>query len=86
MGRARIAVSGQLQQPGWASLDTRGPARELRRRLDRRTSSFPRTRESMLSISGYDDSRKLIGNRWIPAFAGMTTVYERRSPFTIRVS
>ena len=26
----------------------------------------------MLSVSGSYDSRKLIGSRWIPAFAGMT--------------
>src|SRR6185312_4510135 len=31
-----------------------------------------RKRESRLSISGCDDSRRLIGSRWIPAFAGMT--------------
>ena len=35
-------------------------------------SSFPRKRESMLSIFGCDDSRKWVGSRWIPAFAGMT--------------
>src|SRR6185312_12584224 len=35
--------------------------------------SFPRKRESMLSVSGCDDSRKCVGSRWIPAFAGMTT-------------
>ena len=27
----------------------------------------------MLSVSECDDSAKLIGNRWIPAFAGMTS-------------
>ena len=32
----------------------------------------------MLAIYGRDDSAKLVGNRWIPAFAGMTTV--RQSP------
>src|SRR6185437_14811588 len=35
-------------------------------------SSFPRKRESMLSTFECDDSRKLVGSRWIPAFAGMT--------------
>src|SRR6185437_406490 len=37
-------------------------------------SSFPRKRESMLSISGCDDSRRVLGSRWIPAFAGMTSL------------
>jgi hypothetical protein len=41
-----------------------------------RQSSFPRKRESMLSISECDDSRKMVGNRWIPAFAGMTSLEE----------
>ena len=36
--------------------------------------SFPRKRESMLSVSECDDSRMLLGSRWIPApaFAGET--------------
>src|SRR6185437_11850833 len=44
-------------------------------------SSFPRKRESMLSSFGCDDSAKLIGSRWIPAFAGVTT--DRRLPVTL---
>src|SRR6185437_3234814 len=34
--------------------------------------SFPRTPESMLSVSECGDRTKLVGSRWIPAFAGMT--------------
>ena len=36
-------------------------------------SSFPRKRGSMLSVSECYDSWKLVGSRWIPAFAGMTS-------------
>ena len=39
----------------------------------RAPSSFPRKRESTLSISKCDHSWKLVGSKWIPAFAGMTT-------------
>src|SRR6185437_5796433 len=35
--------------------------------------SFPRKRESMLSVSERDDVPKVLGCRWIPAFAGMTS-------------
>src|SRR6185312_8404311 len=37
-------------------------------------SSFPRKRESMLSISGRDGTVVRVGSRWIPAFAGMTII------------
>ena len=30
----------------------------------------------MLSVSGCDGTAKLVGIRWIPAFAGMTNCYE----------
>jgi len=32
----------------------------------------------MLSIFECDDSRKRVGNRWIPAFAGMTNLVTLR--------
>ena len=54
-----------------------GPPSSPRTRGSIRLSSFPRKRESMLSVSRCDDSRGLTGNRWIPAFAGMTVLSKR---------
>jgi hypothetical protein len=49
------------------------PSSFPRKRESMCPSSFPRKRESMLSVSERDDVRKVLGNRWIPAFAGMTS-------------
>jgi len=51
-----------------------GPTHGRHSRVVIPRSSFPRKRESTLSICKCDEFRKPIGSRWVPAFAGMTTL------------